>query len=87
MDRASSGDTLELRYADNGRGMAPEVRQRIFEPFFTTARGQGSTGLGMHIVFNVVTATLGGSISCTSEPGQGTSFRVTVPLTNPTEAP
>ena len=82
-----TGDTLELRYADNGRGMAPEVRQRIFEPFFTTARGQGSTGLGMHIVFNVVTATLGGSIVCTSEPGQGTSFRVTVPLTNPTEAP
>ena len=81
------GDTLELRYADNGRGMAPEVRQRIFEPFFTTARGQGSTGLGMHIVFNVVTATLGGSIVCTSEPGQGTSFRVTVPLTAPTEAP
>ena len=79
------GDTLELRYADNGRGMTPEVRQRIFEPFFTTARGQGSTGLGMHIVFNVVTATLGGTISCTSEPGQGTSFRVTVPLTAPTE--
>ncbi|MDX9833751.1 MAG: ATP-binding protein [Desulfobulbus sp.] len=79
------GDMLNLRYIDNGRGMAPEVRDCIFEPFFTTARGQGSTGLGLHIVFNIVTATLGGSISCMSEPGQGTSFHVTVPLAARTE--
>ena len=61
------------------------VRYSVGSLGLTTARGQGSTGLGMHIVFNVVTATLGGTISCTSEPGQGTSFRVTVPLTAPTE--
>ena len=71
---------IELRYRDNGKGMPPESRDRIFEPFFTTARGQGSTGLGMHIVFNIVTGTLGGSIRCESAPGQGTTFFVTMPV-------
>lgn len=75
-----TGAGLELRYSDNGRGMPAEVRDRIFEPFFTTARSQGSTGLGLHIVFNIVTATLGGSIRCESGPGQGTTFLVTMPL-------
>jgi signal transduction histidine kinase len=72
--------TLDLRYSDNGRGMEPEIRDRIFEPFFTTARNQGSTGLGLHIVFNIVTRTLGGTIACESVPGQGTSFHVTMPI-------
>jgi len=72
--------TLELRYIDNGKGMPAEVRDRIFEPFFTTARSHGSTGLGLHIVFNIVTRTLGGAIVCESEPGQGTSFHVTMPV-------
>jgi signal transduction histidine kinase len=72
--------TLNLRYADNGKGMATENRDRIFEPFFTTARSQGSTGLGLHIVFNIVTRTLGGTIACESAPGQGTAFRVTMPV-------
>ncbi|WP_310601291.1 ATP-binding protein [Desulfobulbus sp.] len=71
---------LELRYADNGKGMPAEIRDRIFEPFFTTARGQGSTGLGMHIVFNIVTRTLGGTITCESTPGQGTVFVMTMPV-------
>lgn len=74
------GSLLELHYADNGKGMPPEVRERIFEPFFTTARGHGSTGLGLHIVFNLVTRTLGGSLVCESAPGQGTSFHVTMPV-------
>ena len=73
-------DTLELHYGDNGCGMAPEIRDRIFEPFFTTARSQGSTGLGLHIVFNIVTRTLGGTIKCESTPGQGTSFYVVMPV-------
>jgi signal transduction histidine kinase len=75
-----SNGSLELRYADNGRGMDPATRDRIFEPFFTTARSQGSTGLGMHIVFNIVTRTLGGTIDCESSPGQGTVFCMTMPL-------
>lgn len=72
--------TLELHYSDDGSGMTPEVRDRIFEPFFTTARSQGSTGLGLHIVFNIVTRTLGGTLVCESAPGQGTHFHVTMPV-------
>ncbi len=76
---------IELLYADNGQGMTEAVCAKIFEPFFTTARSQGSTGLGLHIVFNVVTRTLGGTIACESAPGQGTRFRVVIPFS--TEAP
>jgi signal transduction histidine kinase len=71
---------LEILYSDNGKGMDAEVRDRIFEPFFTTARSQGSTGLGLHIVFNIVTRTLQGTISCESSPGQGTRFFLVVPI-------
>jgi len=69
-----------LTYADNGRGMNEEARQRIFEPFFTTRRGQGGSGLGMHIVFNLVTQALGGSIECDSAPGQGVYFSIRIPI-------
>ncbi|MGI6657303.1 MAG: sensor histidine kinase [Desulfobulbus sp.] len=74
------GSNVELRLEDNGKGMGAEVREHIFEPFFTTARSKGSTGLGMHIVFNLVTNTLGGTIACESEPGRGTVFRIRLPL-------
>ena len=70
---------LTLVYADNGRGMSAEVQAKMFEPFFTTARNQGSTGLGLHIVFNLITHTLGGTIACESSPGQGTRFTVFFP--------
>lgn len=73
-------NVLELRYSDNGKGMEPEVQDRIFEPFFTTSRQHGSTGLGLHIVFNLVTRTLGGEIGCESRPGQGTVFHMTIPV-------
>lgn len=73
-------DVLTLTYSDNGRGIPPEVQARVFEPFYTTARAKGSTGLGLHIVFNVVTHTLGGTITCCSAPGHGTSFQVRVPM-------
>jgi signal transduction histidine kinase len=75
-----SNSMLVLRYSDNGKGMTAETRDRIFEPFFTTARSKGSTGLGLHIVFNIVTRTLGGTIACESTPGQGASFHVTMPV-------
>ncbi|MBM9536978.1 sensor histidine kinase [Desulfobulbus alkaliphilus] len=72
-------NSLHLLYSDNGKGMESEVLNRAFEPFFTTARGQGSTGLGMHIVFNIVTSTLGGEIRCESAPGLGTKYEVIIP--------
>ena len=69
-----------MTYSDDGRGMPPEVQNKIFEPFFTTARAKGSTGLGLHIVFNIVTRTLGGTVTCCSAPGHGTTFQVRVPV-------
>ena len=71
---------LNLTYSDDGRGIPPEVQTRVFEPFYTTARAKGSTGLGLHIVFNIVTNTLGGTITCCSAPGHGTTFQVHMPV-------
>lgn len=73
-------DHIHFRFIDNGRGMDKETVRRIFEPFFTTKRGEGGTGLGMHIVYNVVTRTLGGKILCTSSPGRGAAFDILIPL-------
>jgi signal transduction histidine kinase len=67
--------------------MAPDVARRIFEPFFTTRRGSGGTGLGMHIVYNVVTVALGGRITCSTQPGRGVSFAIEFPLVHPDVPP
>jgi signal transduction histidine kinase len=74
---------VRIDYRDNGRGMDESVRSRIFEPFFTTRRGQGGSGLGMHIVYNLVTQSLQGSIECVSAPGQGVLFRIVLPAPMP----
>ena len=79
-------DNLQLSYRDDGRGMDKEMLRRLFDPFFTTKRGQGGSGLGMHIVYNLVTRTLGGRIFCTSAPGQGASFDIIIPLHPPRSA-
>jgi ligand-binding sensor domain-containing protein/signal transduction histidine kinase len=79
--------TVRIDYRDNGRGMDEEVRRRIFEPFFTTRRGQGGSGLGMHIAYNLVTQALHGSIECISAPGEGVLFRIVLPATPPDVAP
>lgn len=68
-----------LTVADTGRGIDPETLPKIYDPFFTTKRGSGGTGLGLHIVFNIVADTLKGRIACQSAPGAGTTFTVTVP--------
>ena len=73
------GDDIVIDYRDNGCGMRADVRERVFEPFFTTKRGQGGSGLGMHIVFNLVTQLLRGTIACESEPGQGARFVIRFP--------
>jgi PAS domain S-box-containing protein len=71
---------LQITFHDNGRGMEADQLAHIFEPFFTTRREQGGTGLGLHIVYNLVTQTLGGQIECSSVPNQGTTFVLTIPL-------
>ena len=68
-----------LRYSDDGKGMSDEVRSQIFEPFFTTRRGQGGSGLGMHVVYNLVTQLLKGSIRVESSPGAGATFEIVLP--------
>jgi len=67
---------VSIDYRDEGRGMDDTVRSHIFEPFFTTRRGQGGSGLGMHIVYSLVTQVLEGSIDCESTPGIGTRFLI-----------
>ena len=69
---------LTVDYSDNGEGMAPETRNRVFDPFFTTDLQHGM-GLGMHIVYNLVTQRFGGEIACDSEPGTGAHFHIEVP--------
>jgi len=73
--------SLQLDYSDDGKGIEPESLSKIFDPFFTTDREHGGTGLGLSIVYNIVTIQLEGTIECSSQPGQGTSFRIRVPLT------
>lgn len=69
-----------LEYRDYGRGIESAHLSRIFEPFFTTARAHGGTGLGLHIVYNLVTQTLKGAIAVDSQVGQGVHFIITLPL-------
>ncbi|MBF0448560.1 MAG: PAS domain S-box protein [Magnetococcales bacterium] len=71
---------LVLIYRDNGKGMSTIEQERVFEPFFTTKKESGGTGLGMHIIFNLVTQTLKGRIKCDSELSLGTCFTITVPI-------
>lgn len=72
-------ERLRLVISDQGRGIPARDLPRVFDPFFTTARQRGSTGLGLHIVYNLVVQTLKGRIVVSSEPGSGTSFVIDLP--------
>ncbi|MBU8894595.1 sensor protein [Corallococcus sp. H22C18031201] len=74
-----------VEVADTGAGMSPEVSARIFDPFFTTKPVGEGTGLGLSICHGIVTG-FGGTISVTSEPGRGSTFRVSLPLVQPARA-
>lgn len=80
---ALDDDTIELQFSDDGGGMTEEVQRRVFDPFFTTKMGQGGTGLGMHIVYNIVTGVLGGRIGIDSAPGVGSTVRMVLPRVAP----
>ncbi len=70
---------ITLIYRDDGRGIPPEHRDKVFDPFFTTKRGTGGSGLGMHIVYNLVTQMLGGTIQLNSKAAQGVEFVIRFP--------
>jgi len=76
-------ETVCLAYADDGAGIPPENLPHVFEPFFTTRRGEGGSGLGLHIVHNLVVGPLKGIIAVESAPGQGTVFTLTFPRVAP----
>jgi len=81
--RASGKDSAEVVFSDDGCGMSLGVKRQAFDPFFTTRRDQGGTGLGLHIVYNIVTNCLGGRLSLASEPGEGTKISITLPRVAP----
>ena len=72
-------------YSDNGVGIPEDQLSKIFNPFYTTKRGSGGSGLGLSIVYNIVTQTLGGSIECGSDIGGGTTFTIIFPDGGPKE--
>ncbi|NEX63985.1 sensor histidine kinase [Noviherbaspirillum galbum] len=82
--RQSAGQ-VELLFADDGKGIAPENISKIFEPFFTTQRGHGGTGLGLNIVYNLVAKQFGGTVKVDSRLGHGTRFTISFPATAPQE--
>jgi signal transduction histidine kinase len=84
--QASGKHNVEVLFSDDGCGMSPEVKRQVFDPFFTTRRDQGSTGLGLHIVHNIVTNRLGGRINLETRQGAGTKFRIIMPREAPLAA-
>jgi len=81
--RDAGAGHVEITFADDGCGMSADVRKQAFDPFFTTRRHQGCTGLGLHIVYSVVTDRLGGRLDFDSEPGEGTVVRLILPRQAP----
>ncbi|GBO53091.1 signal transduction histidine kinase [Pseudanabaena sp. lw0831] len=77
---AQQDDKVLITYSDDGKGIPSENLDKIFEPFFTTARDRGGSGLGLHIIYNLVTQNLKGTVLCESTVGIGTKFAIALPL-------
>ncbi|MGB9441428.1 MAG: ATP-binding protein, partial [Desulfobacterales bacterium] len=76
---AVPGEYVRLSISDNGKGMDKQILEHVFEPFFTTKKTGKGTGLGLAMVYGII-KNHGGHITCTSEPGKGTTFRVYFPV-------
>ena len=72
-------DVVSLAYSDDGMGMDQDTLEKLFDPFFTTKRGNGGSGLGAHILYNLVTGPLGGSVQVESAPGEGLRYALSFP--------
>jgi signal transduction histidine kinase len=78
--RASlDGDMVNFDYADDGAGMDADTLGKLFDPFFTTKRGNGGSGLGAHILYNLATGPLGGTVRADSVPGEGLQYQLRFP--------
>jgi PAS domain S-box-containing protein len=86
IDACLIGDQVQLNFSDDGKGIPAEHLPKIFDPFFTTKRGAGGSGLGLNIVFNMVTRKLRGRVTCNSVEGEGTVFKIEMPLVVDTNA-
>ncbi|MBK4717453.1 PAS domain S-box protein [Azospirillum sp. YIM DDC1] len=73
------GEHIVIDFSDDGAGIPEDHLQKVFEPFFTTKRGEGGSGLGLHIVHSTVTGVLGGTVAVRSVTGQGTGFTLRLP--------
>lgn len=73
-------EQLHISYLDDGIGIDENIKARVFDPFTTTKRGSGGSGLGLHLVFNLVTQALNGHIDFESNSAQGTLFTITFPV-------
>jgi len=73
------GDFVVFEYSDDGVGMDTGTLSQLFDPFFTTKRGSGGSGLGAHILFNLVTGALGGTVKVASAPGMGLHYKLRFP--------
>jgi signal transduction histidine kinase len=79
-----NGDqSVDFTVSDNGKGIPVKNLKHVFDPFFTTRMGVGGSGLGLNIVYNMVTSTLGGTIVVKSEEGSQTTFSISMPLVAP----
>lgn len=80
IDVPAESEEFIIKFTDDGKGIGEDDLKKIFDPFFTTKRGDGGTGLGLNIVFNIITQTLQGSIICESKEGKGASFIINLPF-------
>jgi signal transduction histidine kinase len=81
----ADGDWIEMQVVDNGKGIAPDMLDKVFDPFVTTRRGQGGTGLGLNIVFNLIAKQFAGTITVSSVQGEGASFVLRIPRVTPSD--
>jgi len=77
--RLEDDDMVAFEYGDDGAGMDADTLSKLFDPFFTTRRGSGGSGLGGHILYNLVTGALGGSVRVESSPGKGLQYDLRFP--------
>lgn len=80
LDVSADNNTIEMRYRDNGKGLSNDDLDKLFDAFFTTKRGEGGSGLGTHIMYNLVTQSLSGHIEAQSKPGDGLQYTIRFPM-------